>query len=77
MSRDLLTELQRDGFGHLISKTELAEIMRCSISKINAGITQSSGIPNYFKMGDTKQSKVMFKLTDVVDFLESNYVRTV
>ena len=59
----------------LISKKELAHEMGISNSTVDLYITKKTGIPNYKKLGTSKNSKVVFNLIDVAEFL-NNTIKT-
>lgn len=71
----LYNELLEAGYKRFINKKELSEIMGCSIATINNYIKKSYGLPNYIKLGNNKQSKVIFKLKDVVEYLENQKIQ--
>ena len=52
-----------------IGKKELAEILNVSISYIDKSIMKGNGIPNYKKLGSSKNAKVVFNLLDVSSYL--------
>lgn len=62
-------ELKASGYPLLISKKQYAEIVNCSVSTVDNYIKGSYGIPNYKKMGNAKNAKVLFSLIDVANFL--------
>lgn len=53
----------------VISKTEMAWELGISNSTIDLYIAKGTGLPNYKKLGNAKNSKVVFNLIDVADFL--------
>ncbi|MEA3553701.1 MAG: hypothetical protein U9R39_04755 [Campylobacterota bacterium] len=52
-----------------IGKSELSKILGVSESYINKCLMQGKGIPNYKKLGNSKNSKVIWNLSDVSDFI--------
>lgn len=52
-----------------INKKELANELGCSCSTIDLYMSKSIGLPNYKKLGNAKNSKVIFNIIDVADFL--------
>ncbi len=58
-----------------IGKKELSEILGTSVSFIDKAIMSGDGIPNYKKLGSSKNAKVVFNLLDVADFI-SNTTKT-
>ena len=52
-----------------IGKAELSSILNVSISYINKCLMKGTGIPNYKKLGNAKNSKVVWNLVDVSEYL--------
>ena len=52
-----------------ISKKELAHELGVSYSTIDNYLARGYGIPNYKKLGDAKNAKVIFNIVDVANFL--------
>ena len=52
-----------------IGKKELSEILGTSVSFIDKAIMSGNGIPNYKKLGSSKNAKVVFNLLDVASYL--------
>jgi len=52
-----------------INKEELSLEMSVSQSTINTYISKGYGIPNYFKIGTSRNASVRFNLIDVAEFL--------
>ncbi len=52
-----------------LTKKELANEFTVSISTIDLYMSKSIGIPNYKKLGNAKNSKVVFNIIDVAEFL--------
>ncbi|MDD3497820.1 MAG: hypothetical protein PHH92_10600 [Aliarcobacter skirrowii] len=53
----------------VINKVEMAFELGISNSTLDLYIAKKIGLPNYKKLGDSKNSKVIFNLLDVADFL--------
>lgn len=53
----------------MINKSELANELSISESKINLGIKENNGIPRYMKIGEAKNSTVRFSILDVSEFI--------
>ena len=53
----------------VINKAEMAFELGISNSTLDLYIAKGIGIPNYKKLGSAKNSKVIFNLLDVADFL--------
>ncbi|MCF6339953.1 MAG: helix-turn-helix domain-containing protein [Sulfurimonas sp.] len=58
-------------YGFNLTKKELAEVLKVSVSSINNYIVRGEGIPEYLKMGTSKNSKVLFPVVNVVDYLSN------
>jgi len=52
-----------------LNKAELANEMGMSQSSINNYISKGYGIPNYRKIGNSKNASVRFNIIDVAEFL--------
>ena len=52
-----------------ISKVELASELGIGLSTLNKYLAQGIGLPNYKKVGTAKNSRVLFNISDVADFL--------
>jgi predicted DNA-binding transcriptional regulator AlpA len=50
-------------------KKELAKEMSCSTSTIDLYISKGYRLPNYKKLGTGKNSRVVFNIIDVAEFL--------
>ena len=53
----------------VISKSEMANELGVSNSTIDLYIAKGTGLPNYKKLGNAKNAKVVFAIVDVSDFL--------
>jgi len=53
----------------VFSKENLAKLMDVSISYISKCIQRGYGIPNYKKLGNKQNSKIIFNINDVAAFL--------
>lgn len=53
----------------VINKVEMAFELGISNSTLDLYIAKGIGLPNYKKLGNAKNSKVIFNLLDVADFL--------
>ena len=56
-----------------LSKKELASELGMSVSSINTYICKGEGIPQYIKIGNAKNGKVLFPIVNVVDYLSNTY----
>jgi len=52
-----------------LSKREMANELGISYSTIDGYIAKGYGIPNYKKLGNAKNAKVIFNIVDVAEFL--------
>ena len=68
-SKDILQDLKERHKKSTLKKDELAKELNMSVSSINRYISLGYGIPNYIKVGDGKNSRVLFPLVDVANFL--------
>lgn len=71
----IYSELREEGYPLLISKKQYSEIVNCSVSTVDNYIREGYGCPNYKKMGQAKNAKVLFSLIDVANYL-SKTVKT-
>ena len=53
----------------VFSKENLAKLMDVSLSYISKSIARGYGIPNYKRLGHKQNSKVIFNINDVAEFL--------
>jgi len=58
-----------------LSKTELAQELGVSLSTIDKYKKDGIGLPNYKKLGNAKNAKVIFNIIDVANYL-SKTVKT-
>ena len=58
-------------YGETLTKRELSEVLKVSVSSINNYIVRGEGIPEYVKMGTNKNAKVLFPTVNVVDYLSN------
>ncbi len=54
-----------------LTKKELAVELNISESTINLNMNKGVGIPEYVKLGDAKNSKVIFPILEVAKFLNA------
>ena len=52
-----------------LSKKELANELGIGLSTLNKYIAQGVGVPNYIKMGTSTNSRVLFNIHDVAEFM--------
>jgi len=58
-------------YGYTLTKKELAQVLKVSVSSINNYIVKGEGIPEYTKVGTGKNGKVLFPVVNVVDYLSN------
>lgn len=68
-SEDKLFCSLRERYNITITKKELAEILSSSVSFIDKCIMNGKNIPDFKKLGESKNAKVIFNLVDVAKFL--------
>lgn len=54
-----------------LTKSELAKELNISVSSINNYIVKNEGIPEYIKVGNGKNGKVLFPIVNVVAYLSN------
>ena len=52
-----------------LSKKELAKELGIGLSTLNKYLANGIGLPNYIKMGNAINSRVLFNIRDVAEFL--------
>jgi predicted DNA-binding transcriptional regulator AlpA len=75
-SKQILEELKSQGYPLFISKKQYAEITQASLSSIDNYMAKGYGVPEYKKLGEAKNAKVLFNLIDVANYLAQT-VKTV
>ena len=75
-AQTLFDDLKAAGYGVHVNKKQYAEIVGCSTSSIDNYIAKACGIPSYKKIGNAKNSRVLFSLRDVAEYLASQTVVT-
>jgi len=53
----------------VFTRLDLAKLMDVSISYIAKSIARGYGVPNYKRLGNKQNSKVIFNINDVAEFL--------
>ena len=56
-------------YGQVLTKQNLAHLLKVSVSSINNYIVKKEGIPEYIKVGTSKNSKVLFPVVNVVSYI--------
>ena len=56
-----------------LTKQELANELGMSVSSINTYIGKGEGIPEYIKVGNAKNGKVLFPVVNVVSYLSNTF----
>ena len=59
----------RENYNITITKKDLANILSSSVSFIDKCMMKGQNLPNYKKLGSSKNSKIIFNLWDVAEFL--------
>jgi len=59
----------KEEYNITITKKDLAQILSSSISFIDKCIMRGQNIPNFKKLGSSRNTKVIFNLWDVAEFL--------
>lgn len=59
----------------MLSKKELSKVLGISESTINLYLSKNINLPDYKKMADGKNSRVMFPLINVAQFLTEDVIR--
>ena len=54
-----------------LSKSELAKELGLGLSTVSKMMADGIGLPNYIKLGGAKNSRVLFPLVDVAEFLSN------
>ncbi len=54
-----------------INKAELASELDCSVSAVNNYISKGYGIPQYKKLGNAKNARVLFPITCVAEYMSN------
>jgi len=71
--KDLKEQIQKDLTNRyrrsVLSKQELAKEMGIGLSTLNKYMSQNLGIPPYKKVGTTKNSRILFPIPAVAEFL--------
>jgi len=68
-NKEIIYNSLLENYNITITKKDLAKILSSSISFIDKCIMTGENIPDYKKLGSSKNSKVIFNIMDVADFL--------
>ncbi len=68
-NKEIIFNSLRDKYNITIGKKELAEILSSSVSFIDKCLMRGENIPNYKRLSSSKNSKIIFNLADVVDYI--------
>lgn len=74
VQQTILQDLQNRYKKAVLNKKELAYELGVSVSAINNYISQGVAIPQYKKVGDAKNARVVFPIINIASYL-SNTVR--
>ena len=58
-------------YGQVLTKQNLAHLLKVSVSSINNHIVKKEGIPEYIKVGTGKNGKVLFPVVNVVSYISN------
>lgn len=72
----IFDQLRAEGYPLLITRQQYADIMGISLSSVDNYIRRGYGLPNYKKMGSSKNGKILFNLWDVAEFIAAQTVQT-
>ncbi len=75
-AQSIYDDLKSEGYPAQINKKEYAEIARCSVSAVDNYISKGYGIPNYRKIGNARNARVIFSLRDTAEYLAAQTVKT-
>ncbi len=75
-AQTIFDDLRAEGYGTHINKKQYAEIVGCSVSAVNFSIGRGYGIPNYRKIGNQRNARVLFALRDVAEYLAAQTIQT-
>lgn len=59
----------------MLTKKELSKVLGISESTINLYISKNVNLPDYKKMADGKNSRVMFPVVNVAKYMTENIIR--
>ncbi len=59
-----------------IGKKELASELGVALGTIDLYMSRGMGVPPYKKLGDKPNSRVVFSIVDVAQFLSSDFTKT-
>ena len=65
----IFDDLRAEGYGMNINKKQYAKILNCSESAVSNYVIKGYGIPSYKKIGNQRNSRVLFSLRDVSEYL--------
>jgi len=58
-------------YGQVLTKQNLAHLLKVSVSSINNYIVKGEGVPEYIKVGNGKKGKVLFPVVNVVSYMSN------
>lgn len=67
----ILKDLQSRYSKSTLTKEEVAKELNISVSSINSYIVKGTGIPEYLKIGNSKNSKVVFSVISLSIYLSN------
>ena len=72
----ILDDLKEEGQTTFINNKQYAPIVGCSVSSVDSNIQKGTNLPNYKKIGNARNARVMFSLRDVSEFLAAQTIQT-
>lgn len=66
---EIYADLHKKYKKNTLSKIELSQEMSCGISTLSKYLAEGRNIPNYIKLGEAKNARVLFPLREVAEFL--------
>lgn len=68
-NRERIFGALKEQYNITVTKKELAQILSCSISSVDKCLMKGKGLPNYKRLGNSRNSKIVWNLADIADFL--------
>lgn len=60
-----------------LTKIEMAQELGVALSTLSNYLASGRNLPNYIKLGEAKNARVLFPLREVADFLSQNLIKTI
>lgn len=71
INQEILKDLQSRYKKSTLTKKELSNELSMSLSSINQYISKGIGLPNYLKLGSGVNSRVVFPVVNIVEYLSN------